>query len=168
MFTQTQVHAYFADSSPPMPSQYGHWCWLALRQKIRLSTFTCSEHSARPWRSVLFRCQHNYTLKLARKHASLHAGTRACTGLSISESTKDWSEKSKAAAASVFPGVPLRRGIEHLKRNLRSNQLQCKRGPENQGQRPLPRVRLRQKRFHDRPRDRRLACTQGPFGRPST
>ena len=123
------MHAYFADSSPPTPSLYGHWCWLALRQKIRLSTFTCSEHSARHWRSVLFQCQHSYTAKLARKHASLHVGTQACTGLSISESTKDWSEKCKAAAASVFPGIPLRRGIEHLKRNLRSNQSQGKRGP---------------------------------------
>ena len=49
--------------------------------------------------------------------------------LDISTSAEDWSDQSRGAAAEVFPGVPLRRGIEHLKRNLRNNQSQGKRGP---------------------------------------
>ena len=67
------------------------------------------------------------------------------TELFIFESTEDWSDKSKAAAAEIFPGVPLRRGIEHLKRNLRSNQTQGKRGPRKSKAKALAKAQAKAK-----------------------
>ena len=58
----------------------------------------------------------------------------------------DWFDGSRAAARQVYPGIQVRRGVEHMRRNLKNNQTRGRRGPRPRRAKAKAQPKRRQRR----------------------